>query len=405
MRKSLLNTISYGVDRKMNIKRACCSDSQQVHRVLQSAPKPERKNSVFPATTCYHVSMSISCFFAFVVLAVRLSSAQTYPGSYPQTEISNGVLRAQVFLPDAEKGFYRGTRFDWAGVIATLEYKGHNYFGPFFEKFNPAVADVVIANPIEAGINSAASGPVEEFVSGPDGTALGYADAKPGEAFCKIGVGALRKIDDAPYSSYVNYAILNGGKRGVNARADSVEFIQEVDCGSGYAYAYTKTIRLLKNEPIMTIAHRLTNTGTKPIETQVYDHNFLTIDRQSTEPDVTISFAFSPTPTKKLDQLAEIHGNQLHFSREFKGSDEFYGEFKGFGNTAKDYEIRVENQKTGVGVEIRSDRPLVNLGLWAVRTVVAPEPYIEMNVPSGKEFTWTYTYRFYTVDGTRERKK
>ena len=347
----------------------------------------------------------MSCLLALVVLAVGHGSAQTYPGSYPQAEISNGVLRATIYLPDAEKGFYRGTRFDWAGVIASLEYKGHSYFGPFFEKFNPAVSDVVIGDPVEAGINSAASGPVEEFISRADGTVLRYDEAKPGEAFCKIGVGALRKIDDAPYSSYVNYAILNSGKRTVETGADFVEFTQEVDCGSGYAYVYSKTIRMLKNEPVMTIAHRLVNTGARPIETQVYDHNFLTIDHQSTGPDVTIGFAFSPKPTDKLDPLAEIRGNQLHFSKEFKGSDTFYGEFTGFGNTDKDYELRIENQKTGASVEVRADRPLVNLGVWAVRTVVAPEPFIQIDIPPGKEFTWTYTYRFYSADGTREGKK
>lgn len=360
---------------------------------------------MFSMKTSCRASIWISCLLTSAVLAIGNSFAQTYPGSYPQAEISNGVLQATVYLPDAEKGFYRGTRFDWAGVISSLEYKGHTYFGPFFEKFNPTVADVVIGDPIEAGINSAASGPVEEFVSRPDGTVLGYDQAKPGEAFCKLGVGALRKIDDAPYSSYVNYAILNGGKRSVNARADSVEFTQEVDCGSGYAYTYTKTIRMMKNEPIMTIAHRLVNTGTRPIETQVYDHNFLTIDHQSTGPDVTIGLAFSPTPTEKLDPLAEIRGNQLRFSKEFKGSDTFYCEFKGFASTAKDYGIQVENRKTGAGVEIRGDRPLVNLGVWAVRTVVAPESFIQINIPRDKEFTWTYTYRFYLLDRTSERKK
>jgi hypothetical protein len=355
-------------------------------------------------TRC-QASTWIFCLLTSVFLAVEHGSAQTYAGSYPQTEISNGILRATVYLPDAEKGFYRGTRFDWAGVVGSLEYNGHNYFGPFFEEFNPAVSDVVIGDPVEAGINSAASGPVEEFVSRPDGTVLGYSEARPGEAFCKIGVGALRKIDDAPYSSYVNYAILNSGKRSVKTGADFVEFTQQVDCGSGYAYSYSKAIRMLKNEPVMTIAHRLANTGAKPIETQVYDHNFLRIDDQSTGPDVAIEFAFTPNPTEKLDPLAEIRGNQLHFSKAFKGSDTFYGEFKGFGNTAKDYAIRVENHRTGAGVEFRGDRPLANLGVWAVRTVVAPEPFIQIDIPAGKESAWTYTYRFYSADSTRERKK
>ncbi len=338
-------------------------------------------------------------------LAVSPMAAQTYPGTYPEKHISNGVLTAKIYLPDAEKGFYRGTRFDWAGIIGSLEYEGHSYFGPFFEKFNPAVSDVIIGSPIEAGINSSASGPVEEFVSGPDGTVPGYADAKPGEAFCKIGVGALRKIDNAPYSSYTNYAIVNGGKRTVKSDAESIEFTQEVNCGDGYAYSYSKTVRLLKDEPVMTIEHRLLNTGAKPIETQVYDHNFLSIDHQPIGPDISIGFAFIPKPTQALDRLAEIRGKELHFSKDLTGNDTFYAEFAGFGKTAADYDMKVENQKVGAGVQIHGDQPLVNLGVWAVRTVVAPEPYIELNVPAGKEFSWKYSYRFYTIPGTKGTKR
>lgn len=323
--------------------------------------------------------------------------AQTYPGSYPWTEISNGVLRAKIYLPDAAKGFYRGTRFDWAGAFSSLEYKGHEYFGPFFEKFDPAVSDVVIGDPIKAGINSASSGPVEEFISGPDGSALGYGEAKPGEPFCKIGVGSLRKIDDVPYSSYVNYPNLNGGKRSERNGPDWIEFKQELDCGSGYGYTYTKRIRLQKNEPVMTIEHRLLNTGNKAIETQVYDHNFLTIDHQPTGPDVWIRFPFSAVPSSALDKLADVRGKQLRFPKDLKGSDTFYADFKGFGNTAEDYEITVENRKTGAGVVVRGDQPLVYVGVWAVRTVVAPEPYIAMKVAVGQEFQWKYTYRFYTT--------
>jgi len=338
------------------------------------------------------------------LLASTLMTAQTYPGRYPQVEISNGVLRAKIYLPEAEKGFYRGMRFDWAGVMASLEYKGHGYFGPFFEKFDPAVSDVVIGDPVVAGIASAASGPVEEFI-GADESALGYAGAKPGEAFCKIGVGALRKIDNAPYSSYVNYPIVNGGQRSMKSGPDWIEFTQQVDCGTGYGYEYTKTIRLRKNEPVMTIEHHLVNTGTKAIETQVYDHNFLIIDHQGAGPAIEITFPFSPKPTKPMDPLAELRGKRLVFPKELKGNDTFYSEFRGFGETAVDYEIRVENKRTGAGVVVTSDQPLANLGVWAVRTIVAPEPYIAISVPPGHDFGWKYTYTLYTRETLDQGKK
>ena len=338
------------------------------------------------------------------MLTVGSIAAQTYPGAYPQTKLSNGVLDATIYLPDADHGFYRGTRFDWAGVIGSLEYKGHSYYGPFFEKFDPSVRDVVIGNPIEAGRNSAASGPVEEFINA-DESALGYAEAKPGEAFCKIGVGSLQKLDNAPYSSYTNYPILSGGIRAVKSGPDWIEFTQQLDCGSGYGYTYTKTIRLLKNEPKMTIEHQLVNTGKKPIETRVYDHNFMTIDHQATGPDVVMSFAFHPVSTKPMSALATVQGTQLTFPKDLKGHDTFDRKFGGFGTTAADYQIKVENRKTGAGVSIIGDRPLVDLEVWAVRTVVAAEPYVDINVPTGAEFAWKYTYRFYTASAMKDSGK
>jgi hypothetical protein len=337
----------------------------------------------------------IPCTLGCALFAVPIA-AQTYPGPYPQTELSNGVLHATIYLPDAEKGFYRGTRFDWAGIVASLEYKGHNYFGPFFEKFDPSVPDVVIGDPVAAGINSAASGPVEEFI-GADGAAVGFTEAKPGEAFCKIGVGSLRRSDKAAYSSYENYAILNGGRRTVKTGPGWVEFTQQLDCGSGYGYTYSKRIHLLKNAPLMTIEHYLLNTGSKPIETQVYDHNFLTIDHQPTGPAVAISFPFTPIAAGELGPLAEIRGNQLSFRKDLRGSDTFYTEIRGFDKTAADCQIRVENRATGAGVLITGDHPLANVAVWAVRTVVAPEPYINISIPAGHDFRWKYTYRFYTV--------
>ena len=345
------------------------------------------------------IACIIVCF-----LAHSLMSAQTYPGAYPQTEISNGVLRAKIYLPDAERGFYRGMRFDWAGVIASLEYRGHTYFEPFFEKFDPAVADVKIGTPVIAGIASAASGPVEEFI-GANGNALGYTNARPGETFCKIGVGALRKVDNAPYSSYVNYPIVNGGKRSVKNGPDWIEFTQQVECGSGYGYTYTKTIRLLNGKPMMTIEHRLLNTGAKAIETQVYDHNFLIIDRHGAGPAIEITFPFSPKPTKPVGSLAAVHGNQLLFPQRLQGSDTFDCEFQGFSKSSVDYEIRVVNRDTNAGVVITGDQPLTNVEVWAVRTVVAVEPYVGINVPVGRDFSWKYTYTFHAGNSSGRDKK
>src|SRR3954468_2801637 len=110
--------------------------------------------------------MTKVCSAAFLSfsLAIELSIA----AEAPEAEISNGALRAKLYLPDAENGYYRATRFDWSGVISSLEYKGHNYFGKWFEKYDPKIHDAIM-------------GPVEEFRT--NGSGLGYEEAKAGETF------------------------------------------------------------------------------------------------------------------------------------------------------------------------------------------------------------------------------
>jgi hypothetical protein len=112
---------------------------------------------------------------------------------FPQAEISNNIIHARFYLPDADKGYYRGTRFDWSGVIPDLQYNGHSYCAQWFEKYNPTTHDAIM-------------GPVESFFP------LGFDDAKAGGSFVQIGVGVLLKTDDAKYSPFKYYNILNAGE-------------------------------------------------------------------------------------------------------------------------------------------------------------------------------------------------
>ena len=52
--------------------------------------------------------------------------------AYPKASISNGPVQAVLYLPDANNGYYRASRFDWSGVLPCLAYKGHTYFGVWF---------------------------------------------------------------------------------------------------------------------------------------------------------------------------------------------------------------------------------------------------------------------------------
>ena len=323
----------------------------------------------------------------------RTSSAETH-----DVQIGNGLIQVTIHTPDPVSGFYRGTRFDWSGVIGSLSYDGHNYYGPWFTKTDPSVEDYIYDDPdIVAGPASAVTGPAEEFLTNDE--ALGFSEASPGGTFLKIGVGVLRKPDGAKYSIFRIYDIVDHGKWTVRVKPESVEFTQTVsDPSSGYGYLYQKNVRLVPGEPQMIIEHRLTNIGRRSIATSVYDHNFLVLDHQTIGPDFTITLPFEIRPARPVNStLGAVDGKTIHYVKEMQGRDLFGVNIEGFGKTSKDYEITIENAHLGAGMRIKGDHPLESEELWSIRSILAMEPYIHMSIEPGKSVTWKYTYTYYSI--------
>ncbi|MEI6048338.1 MAG: hypothetical protein WCS03_05525 [Bacteroidota bacterium] len=297
---------------------------------------------------------------------------------FPQTEISNGLIRAKLYLPDSKKGYYQGTRFDWSGNMPSLVYDGHEYFGQWFKTYSPEIHDVIM-------------GPVEEF------TALDYQETKPGDSFVKIGVGVLTKPDDQPYTFSRLYPVLNRGKWTVKTQPDQVTFIHELK-DKEYAYHYEKIVQLIKDKPELLLTHTLKNTGTRTIETSAYDHNFFVIDKQPVGPGYKVILPFDiKAECQGIEGLAEFKGKELEYQRNLKGEETFYcPNLSGFGAFASDYDIRIENHNTGAGVRITCDQPFLKLAFWCCATTVCPEPYIKLRVEPGQQITWNIRYEFYT---------
>src|SRR6516225_6117761 len=154
--------------------------------------------------------------------------------SSPHRDISNVLITARIASTDGTRGFYRGTRFDQAGVITSLKVNGREFYGPWFDSTDPYVLDYTYdANgQVVAGPDSAISGPVEEFAP------IDFTPT-PGSHFVKIGVGTLYQPDNASYDHYRHYRILDGGERATRITPRSSTFIQTVN-DADTAYIYTK---------------------------------------------------------------------------------------------------------------------------------------------------------------------
>src|SRR5206468_262615 len=140
--------------------------------------------------------MNTVCWFAAALLAASLfAPCVVAEDKFPQTTLTKCDLKLTIYLPDAQKGYYRGTRFDWSGLVGQATYKGHTFFGPWKATHDPTNAEDADAIAEEFGINEPPS----------------YAETKAGEPFIKIGVGVLEKPDDKPYSFMHPYKIITPG--------------------------------------------------------------------------------------------------------------------------------------------------------------------------------------------------
>ncbi len=320
-----------------------------------------------------------TCFLATLIAAFAAPlTAQAQ--DFPKAEISNGLIKAGLYLPDPLKGYYRATRFDWSGIIHSLQYKGHEYFGQWVAKPDPLLHESV-------------TGPAESFDNngGPS-----YAEAKPGGTFIRIGVGVVEKPEEATFSPFRTYKVLDPGKWSVRHGNNWIEFLQVLRDKTGYAYVYTKRVSLTRGKPELIISHKLKNTGSKVIETTQFNHNFFMIDHLPSGPGISVTFPFELRVVRDFRGFLEARGRELVFLKGFEGQQSTQSLLEGYGPTARDYRFTIENKNAGAGARVSGDRPIVRLNFWTRNETVCPEPFVQLRILPGKTERWTLRYEFYT---------
>lgn len=297
----------------------------------------------------------------------------TRVSEFPVLRIASRHVSAQVCLPDAGCGYYRGTRFDWSGVVRDLRSRGHRYVSEWQPRHDPLRHDGL-------------TGPADEF------TQIGYDGARPGEEFLKIGVGTLRRASEQPYDRFRLYEIVNPGIREQIAGRDRIEFRHRL-LSDEYGYDYRKTLRLT-DKPGLRIEYTLKNLGPAPLTGYVYNHNFFTPDRLATGPDTSIRFPFRPEGTwrEEYDSVA-LTPDGVAFSRPLHaGESVFMGDLHSRDPEAQEYAFTLRNLRTGAGVRATGDAALSHIVLWACPTVACLEPYTPFRVYPGETGVWHIDY-------------
>ena len=281
-----------------------------------------------------------------------------------------------LHAPDRVEGYYRGTRFDWAGVFASIEYKGCNYTEEWFENYSPTMHDAVC-------------GPAEEF------SPIGLSDAAPGGAFLKIGVGVLEKME-GEYDRFKLHRILDSGRRTLCVTENSVIFGHFISHDSGYGYEYIKEVAIT-GESSFRISHSLKNTGRKPFSGDVYNHNFYTLGNLQTGPERQLDFPFKPEGDWRAE-YTEVGFTEsgIRFTRTLqKGESVFTGNLheagKGMAGSPNSFELR--DAATGCAVKAFCSVPMTKSVFWSNHRIACIEPYIDYAIAPGETFRFDIDYK------------
>lgn len=284
--------------------------------------------------------------------------------------IGRDWLQAELCVPDFEKGYYRGTRFDHSGIFRKISGGGHVYADQWFDKEDPYRHDNVC-------------GPSEEFV-----IAAG-SDSAGKDNLLKIGVGLISKTAGESYDRFRLYEVLDAGKRGLRHGSDFAEFSHLMKG----RYLYVKRIEIAGNG-VMTIRHILCNLSDKILDTYSYNHNFFTLDGMEVGPDTRIDFNYCPTGTwREVMEEVSIEDRSIVYAKPMTrgGRTAFIGDL----SSSDDFSFTIRNLKSGAGVEVRPSTHVEYSVFWCNHSVSCIEPYIHINIRPKEEFCWDIRYRFF----------
>ncbi len=293
---------------------------------------------------------------------------------------------------------YQGTRFDWTGFVTQVVLDGKHTF--------------CIPESLTPGQGTGGIGICNEF--GID-IGTGYAEAGEADSFPKFGVGLLRRGPKEKYSFWDPRPIVQPFSIEMSSTETSVTFtIEPVDC-MGYAARQTKTLTVLENQ--LEIAYRMENTGSKPIKTNEYVHNFVAIDDLRLGPDYQVTFPYEVTLEKtqapvvgmmkllpgflraRIDKAyaeksiepLEMQGNSIRVKQMPQRS--FYCRTVGYERSEQpQWELR--HLSSGVSMREYDDFAPCRVAMWGEAHVISVEVFVEIDLQPGQAMSWKRRFEF-----------
>ncbi len=224
------------------------------------------------------------------------SQAKAQPAHKGSRVLQSSDLVVEVMEPDHPERYNRGTRFTPVAAVLRVSMKD----------------DQFLSNPVEHNPLKEHGGLAAEFDLVTPGGPPGYAEAKDGEGFIKVGVGVLKKTG-GQYGFWKEYEVLQAAETTVKWGPAEADFHQTCPEVNGYAYELWAKVKV--DGKVVAVEWTLANTGKKPFETHHYAHNYFSFNNLPVGPDYSLSFPYDFKATG-LKEEQEQDGKEIRFVAE-----------------------------------------------------------------------------------------
>ena len=272
----------------------------------------------------------------------------------------------------AEPGYaYGGQRFDWTGFVLQAELdKTHTYC---------AYEDTI---PMKGTGGIGLCGAFECMNED------NYDITPVGGHFINIGIGLVKKPDDAPYFFARGLPVAPFPTAINKLGKDAVRFEQVSGECNGFRYRYNKTLSVDGN--VLFISSELQNIGIKPIHTREFNHNFICIDGHPIGPDYRLSLPYTPELDIKHGAFAVEPGR---VSPEAFSSGSFFANIRNHGGALNHF-WELAHLPTGASIRETGDFAVDRFDLWGRPHVISPEIFVKIGIEPGETFKWSRKYEF-----------
>ncbi|EXJ22973.1 hypothetical protein ADIAL_1596 [Alkalibacterium sp. AK22] len=266
---------------------------------------------------------------------------------------------------------YAGSRFDWTGFITQITLDDTvTYCVPEQQKKGKGTGGLGFCN--EFGIDKP----------------IGYNAIKTGEFFPKIGVGLLKKETEEAYDFFKAYELIPSDAT-VEKNQNTLRFKSEASSSSGYGYHLIKDVTLEVNR--LTLSYELTNTGSQPLVTTEYSHNFIGINNQLIGPEYELSLP-KMTAIDVAVGSVDREGQKLTWGETPEA--DFYAAIE-WNHKDGDCNWNLYHKQICAGVRDISVLTPSKVALWGYTHVVCPELFIDIDLKAGETKKWERVYEFY----------